>query len=106
MTGHDDLRSETLESLIASWEAAHPEPSPVVMEEVTSEPSTEVDAPVIASEEAKPVVANYLNGSMVESDEDIYSRCYNAWAKAWNGTLARNESNMRAKTYDEIKEMI
>ena len=104
MTGHEDLKSETLESLIASWEAAHPEPTPVVMEEVTSEPIA--DTPAIASEEAKPVVANYLNGSMVESDEDIYSRCYNAWAKAWNGTLARNESNMRARTYDEIKEMI
>jgi len=104
MSGHEDLKSETLETLIASWEASHPDPEPVVMEPVDAEPET----PVIASEEvaSTSVVANYLNGNLVESDEGIYARCYNAWAKAWNGTLAGDESNMKALPYDEIKEMI
>ena len=105
MTGHEDLKAETVERLIASWESSHPSPEPVVMEEVASEVSEE--APVVASETPKRVVANYLNGRMVESDEDIYARCWNAWAKAWNGTLAADESDrMRAPTYEERKEMI
>ena len=63
MSGHDDLKTETLTTLIASWEASHPVETPVEMkpvEEVAAEP------PVIASEDTKieaPVVANYLNGS-------------------------------------------
>tara|TARA_R110002012_G_scaffold223489_2_gene395483 strand:+ start:11852 stop:13753 length:1902 start_codon:yes stop_codon:yes gene_type:complete len=102
MSGHDDLKAETLETLIASWEASHPVTETVEMKPIDETPavaSTEVEAP-------KAVVANYLNGSMVESDEGIYSRCYNAWAKAWNGTLAGNESEMRAKSYEQIKEMM
>ena len=70
MSGHDDLKTETLKTLIASWEASHPVETPVEMkpvEEVASE------APVIASEsKSTSVVANYLNGRMVETDEDLY----------------------------------
>ena len=105
MSGHEDLQSETLENLIASWEASHPEPAEVEMKPVDESPA-EMEAPVVASEEEKPVVANFLNGRLVESDEEIYGRAYNAWASAWNGTLAGDEGNMRAKTYEEIKEMI
>ena len=103
MSGHDDLKTETLKTLIASWEASHPVETPVEMkpvEEVASE------APVIASEsKSTSVVANYLNGKMVETDEDLYGRAWNAWAKAWNGTLAGDESDMKAPLYKEIKEM-
>ena len=105
MSGHEDLQSETLENLIASWEASHPEPTAVEMKPIDESPA-EMEAPVVASEESKPVVANFLNGTLVESDEDIYARCYNAWASAWNGTLAGDEGNMKAKTYEQIKEMI
>ncbi len=105
MSGHEDLQSETLENLIASWEASHPEPTAVEMKPIDESP-VEMEAPVVASEESKPVVANFLNGTLVESDEDIYARCYNAWASAWNGTLAGDEGNMKAKTYEQIKEMI
>jgi len=105
MSGHDDLKTETLQTLIASWEASHPVETPVEMKPIDETPS------VIASEEVKeekntPVVANYLNGVLVESSEDLYSRCWNAWAKAWNGTLAGDESNMKAPMYNDIKEMI
>jgi hypothetical protein len=69
-----------------------------------------VETPVISSEAEithhTPVVANYLNGDLVESDEGLYERAYNAWAKAWNGTLSNDESSMRAKSFSEIKEMI
>ena len=105
MSGHEDLQTETLENLIASWEASHPEPTAVEMKPIDESP-VEMEAPVVASEEEKPVVANYLNGRLVESDEEIYGRAYNAWAGAWNGTLAGDEGKMRAKTYEEIKEMI
>ena len=106
MSGHDDLTSDTLETLIASWEASHPEPEPVVMESVEDTPID--DTPVVASETAAPVkvVANYLNGELVETDEDLYERAYNAWARAWNGTLDASESKIRAKMYADVKEMI
>ena len=66
--------------------------------------STETE--VIASETPTKVVANYLNGKIVESDEDIYARAWNAWASAWNGTLSVDErSRMAAPKYDEMKEM-
>tara|TARA_Y100000361_G_C11022460_1_gene270328 strand:- start:169 stop:654 length:486 start_codon:yes stop_codon:yes gene_type:complete len=106
MSGHDDLQADTIRSLIASWESAHPEPSPVVMEPVESEPMAETDAVASETPAPKSVVANYLNGKMVESDEGVYEMAYNAWARAWNGTLDRTENEMRAKSYSEIKEMI
>ena len=105
MSGHEDLQTETLENLIASWEASHPEPTAVEMKPIDESP-VEMEAPVVASEESTPVVANFLNGTIVESDEGLYARCYNAWASAWNGTLAGDEGKIRAKTYEQIKEMI
>lgn len=105
MTGHDDLQADTIRSLIASWDAAHPEPSPVVMEPVESEPSVE-ETPAVASETPKAVVANFLNGKMVETDEGIYAKAWNAWAKAWNGTLSVEEkARMAAPSYESMKEM-
>ena len=105
MSGHDDLSTPTLETLIASWEAAHPEPTPVEMTPVES-----VEKPVEASlpgEEEKPMVSNYLNGKLVSNDERIYSKAWNAWASAWNKTLAADERNrMSAPSYDAMKEMI
>ena len=103
MSGHDDLKTETLNTLIASWEASHPVEEPKVMDEVKSEPVIASETPALKSTK---VVANYLNGKMVESDEDLYSRCWNAWAKAWNGTLSIDEkSAMKAPRYEEMKEM-
>ena len=106
MKGHDDLSTETLRGLIASWVEAHPTPEPVEMkpveEAVASETVVEASAPA-----PKSVVANYLNGTLIESDEEIYEKAWNAWASAWNNTLARNEKDdMRAAKYSEIKEMI
>jgi len=103
MSGHDDLSTPTLETLIASWEAAHPEPTPVEMTPVVSMEKTVAD--VKASEDT-PKVENYLNGKIVANDEAIYAKAWNAWASAWNQTLAIDEKGrMKAQRYDTIKEM-
>ena len=105
MSGHEDLSTPTLETLIASWEDSHPEPTPVEMTPVES-----VEKPVEASvpgEEERPMVENYLNGRLVANDEKIYSKAWNAWASAWNKTLAADErSRMTAPSYESMKEMI
>lgn len=104
MSGHEDLSTPTLETLIASWEAAHPEPAPVEMTPVESVEKP-VAEPAVASEDT-PKVSNYLNGKMVSNDEAIYSKAYNAWASAWNKTLAADEkSRMTAHRYETLKEM-
>jgi hypothetical protein len=56
--------------------------------------------PVKASEvEAEPVVANFLNGSKVESPVSLYARAYNAWVRAYNDAYSGVHS---AKTYEEL----
>ena len=106
LKGHEDLSSDTIKSLIASWKEAHPDPEPVVMEAATPASDEEVAQSVEASEAPSSVVANYLNGNMVESDEDLYARTYNAWAKAWNSTLsaADRKIGFAAMTYEELKD--
>ena len=104
MTGHEDLSKDTLVSLIASWEAAHPEPTPVEMTPVES--VEKVEASVETPTASSPVVANYLNGKMISTDEQIYARAWNAWASAWNSTLGVEEKkSMAAPTYSQKKEM-
>lgn len=101
MKGHEDLSSETLESIIASWKESHPEP---VVDMKPAEPA-------VASEESSPapisekVVANYLNGKMVETPESLYAQAWNAWAGAWNKTLSGGETEderIRAPKYEQL----
>ena len=106
MSGHEDLSADTLSSLIASWREAHPEPVPVEMAPV-AEPQVASEQPAVASEQPQAVVANYLNGSLLETNEDAYARAWNAWASAWNRTLAVAEKDrMSAPNFTEMKEMI
>ncbi len=102
MSGHDELSSPTLETLIASWEEAHPAPTPVEMTPIASETK-----PVEAVEASEaPQVANYLNGKMVSNDEAVYAKAFNLWANTWNRTLAGAErTRMSAPSYNDIKEM-
>ena len=102
MSGHDDLSTPTLETLIASWEEAHPAPTPVEMTPIASETK-----PVEAVEASEaPQVANYLNGRMVSNDEKVYAKAFNLWANTWNKTLAGAErTRMSAPSYNDIKEM-
>ena len=103
LKGHEEFSSETLNTMIASWENSRPTFEAAVP--ATSEPTEET---AVASEQPTAVVANYLNGVLVESDEKLYSRCYNAWANAWNRTLSGIEvsDGMRAKPYDEVKNQL
>jgi hypothetical protein len=101
LSGHDDFGMETLESMIASWEASRPALVETTIEMAPVEPVTE--SPVEASEEVvEPVVANYLNGVMVESSESLYARCYNSWVNAYNGFIASDEK--AALKYEELKQ--
>ena len=101
LKGHDDFTTETLNSVIASWESSRPAPAeePVV----DMAPATPaVSEPVEASEESsEPVVANYLNGKVVESSESLYARCYNSWANAYNTVMAGADMQ-KAKLYEEL----
>tara|TARA_R100001463_G_scaffold80099_4_gene134532 strand:- start:1219 stop:3591 length:2373 start_codon:yes stop_codon:yes gene_type:complete len=102
MKGHDDLSSETLESIIASWEASHPAEPVVEMKPAEPAVASETSSPEPVSE---AVVANYLNGKMIETPETLYSQAWNAWAGAWNKTLSGSENNderIRAPKYNEI----
>ncbi len=107
LKGHEDLSSDTLNNLIASWEASHPA-EPVV--EMT--PAVPASESAVASEEVKtaePVVANYLNGKVVETPQSLYAQAWNAWASAWNKTLSgteRNDQRISAPKFEEMKEMI
>ena len=103
LKGHEEFSSETLETMIASWESSRPTFEAAVP--ATSEPTEET---AVASEQPTAVVANYLNGVLVESDENLYSRAYNAWASAWNRTLSGIEvsDGMRAKPYAEVKDQL
>ena len=107
LKGHEDLSSDTLTNLIASWEASHPA-EPVV--EMT--PAVPASESAVASEESKtaePVVANYLNGKVVETPESLYAQAWNAWASSWNKTLSgteRNDQRISAPNFEEMKEMI
>lgn len=104
LSGHDDFSTEMLERVIASWEASRPAPR----EMPPAVPAT-TEAVIEASVAPKTekVVANYLNGERVESDESAYRIAWNAWASAWNGNLAVTERDeMRAPMFDDLKEMI
>ncbi len=99
LAGHEDFSSETLEKVIASWEASRPAPveEPVVEMEAATPAASE---PVEASEkESEPVVANYLNGRKIESPVSLYARAYNAWVRAYNDAYSGVHS---AKTYEEL----
>ena len=102
LKGHEEFGVETLNTMIASWESSRPTFEAAVP--ATSEPTETVEA----SEQPKAVVANYLNGALVESEENLYSRCYNSWASAWNRTLSGLEvsDGMKAGTYEEVKEQL
>ena len=104
MSGHEELPSETLESLIASWESKIVVETPV--KEMAPVASTaEASENVVKVEESTEVVANYLNRKLVKTPESVYAKAWNAWAKGWNQTLSASEKEiMRAPTYEEAKE--
>ena len=105
MKGHEDFSSETLETLIASWKESHVE---VEMKPVETGATIEATTEEVAVEKTNGTIkANFLNQKIVETPEAIYAKGWNAWANAWNRTLAASEKDrMRAPLYEQAKEMI
>ncbi|MAK37448.1 MAG: hypothetical protein CMC15_14930 [Flavobacteriaceae bacterium] len=102
LKGHEDLSSETIENLIASWEASRPEPVPEkVMAEATPASDESVSEVVEASEAPKEVVANYLNGEMVETEASLYARVYNSLVASYNSGNFSINGDGKAWTYEE-----
>tara|TARA_R110000744_G_scaffold38801_2_gene88660 strand:+ start:650 stop:2332 length:1683 start_codon:yes stop_codon:yes gene_type:complete len=102
LKGHDAFSVDTLKSVIASWESSRPAPvvEEAVVDMVAATPAS--SEPVEASQSsAEPVVANYLNGKVVESSESLYARCYNSWANAYNTVMAGADMQ-KAKLYEEL----
>ena len=97
LKGHEEFSVETLNTMIASWEASRP-----VVEEPKIEmaPAVPASEPVAASEAAEPVVANYLNGNLVKTPETLYARAYDAWAKAYNQVMV---GETKAKLYNQLE---
>lgn len=100
LKGHDDLSTDTIENLIASWEAARPaEPTQVLAEATPA--ADEVVEPVVEASNTREVVASYHNGIMLETDASIYERAYNALARAYNSNLS-SDNEVRALTFSEL----
>lgn len=101
--GIDSLPSETLESIIASFESKMPVASEEVVEELSP---VESNMGMVASEKAdlssEPVVANYLNRKLIKTPESLYEKAWNAWANGWNNTLSASET--QAPTFREARD--
>tara|TARA_X000001382_G_scaffold128299_2_gene117689 strand:+ start:7072 stop:9468 length:2397 start_codon:yes stop_codon:yes gene_type:complete len=103
IAGIDSLPSETLESIIASFESKMPVASEEVVEELSP---VESNMGMVASEKAdlssEPVVANYLNRKLIKTPESLYEKAWNAWANGWNNTLSASET--QAPTFREARD--
>lgn len=92
LKGHEALPADTIKELLAAWK----ESKPAAREMKPVEPAS---TPAIASE-SSAVVANYLNGKMVKTPEDIYMASFNSLVAAYNrGSPQRDH----APTYEEAK---
>jgi hypothetical protein len=98
IAGITDLPSETISTIIASFEAKMPVAEEEVVEMKPVVASESVEAPV----KSDAVVANFLNGRKLNTPEDIYEKAFNVWANAWNTTVSKDE--MRSPLYAEAKE--
>ena len=65
-----------------------------------------MDSNKCISTTATAVVANYLNGTLVETPEPVYERAFNAWARAWNRSLSGEERKKghHCPTFAEARE--
>ena len=103
LKGHEDLSEEVVASLIASWKSANPVTEEVLVE---ATPATTVEVEASVATESTAVVANYLNGTLVETPEPVYERAFNAWARAWNRSLSGEERKKghHCPTFAEARE--
>lgn len=100
LKGHEDLGADTITNLISSWEESRPAETPVVMAEATPAPDNMVSEVVEAST-TKNVVANYLNGEMVETNAEIYGRVWNSLVASYNTGNFTINGDGNAYTFEE-----
>lgn len=99
LKGHEDFAAETLTTMIASWEAAHPEPAPVEM--APAVPAAEAPVEAATASASEPFVASFFNGVKTKTPESIYARCYNSWVNAYN-TVYAGSGDVKAVRYEDL----
>jgi len=57
---------------------------------------------VEASSAPKEVIANYLNGELVETDKELYARVWNSLASSLNSGVSKNGDG-HAYTFEEAE---
>ena len=92
LKGHEALPAETIKELIASWADSKPIAREMKPVEPASSPTT--------ATASTAVVANYLNGRIVESPEASYAASFNSLVAAYNRGSA---TEGRAPTFEEAK---
>lgn len=92
LKGHEELAADTIKELLAAWK----ESKPAAREMKPVEPAS---TPAVASE-SSAVVANYLNGKMIKTPEEVYKASFNSLVAAYNrGSPQRDH----APTFEEAK---
>ena len=101
LNGHEDLSTEVVTNLIASWKEAQPaeEEEIVELEPVKTATTEEVIAST-PEPEAEVYVANFFNGSHLKTAEDIYARAFNSWVAAYNRGLGVADD--RATRFEDL----
>tara|TARA_R110001592_G_scaffold91631_2_gene267974 strand:- start:1396 stop:3810 length:2415 start_codon:yes stop_codon:yes gene_type:complete len=104
IAGVADLPSETIETIMASFEAKMPVAEVASPVKEMTPVASNVEATVRTPVESEEVVANYLNRKLVKTPVSLYAKAWNAWAGAWNQTLSAAERNSSgAPTFEEAR---
>ena len=101
LSGHEDLSTEVITNLIASWKEAQPaEEEEIVELEAVKTPSTEEVIASTPAPEGEVYVANFINGTHLKTAEDIYARAFNSWVAAYNRGLGVADD--RATRFEDL----
>ena len=92
LKGHEDLAADTIKELLAAWK----ESKPAAREMKPVEPAS---TPAVASE-STAVVANYLNGKLIKTPEEVYKASFNSLVAAYNRGAPQRD---HAPTFEEAK---
>jgi len=104
IAGVADLPSETIETIMASFEAKIPVAEVASPVKEMTPVASNLEATVRTPVESEEVVANYLNRKLVKTPVSLYAKAWNAWAGAWNQTLSAAErESSGAPTFEEAR---
>lgn len=104
IAGVADLPSETIETIMASFEAKMPVAEVASPVKEMTPVASNVEATEKTPVESEEVIANYLNRKLVKTPVSLYAKAWNAWAGAWNQTLSAAErESSGAPTFEEAR---